>query len=176
MEKREINILKKAIELETEAHEFFIDISEKTEVHSLKKFFKLMADDEKEHIEFLENQIEFYSKNNKFQLIFENQEEDEKLLQELTADIKSKITNLKFESEAIILAIDFEQKTAAYYKEMAEKSDSADEEKVFKFLYYWETEHKNFLEEIKDEINDELWKDKNLWELIEKLNSSKNSH
>ena len=65
-EDRAIEILKNAILLEKRGYAFYAKVAEQAKGEAVKKFFRLMADEETAHVQILSDQFKFYQAHRKF--------------------------------------------------------------------------------------------------------------
>lgn len=163
MVKSVTDILKEAILLEMRGKEFYKNVSEKSDNQSTKDFFKMMSDEEDEHIKFLKTQYDHYTKNNEFTAPEAPVEDDETVVQILTDKIKKEINAASFEAAAINSAMDFETRAVKIYSDRAKEATDPNEKETYEMLAKWEVGHQKFLHEINEELKESVWNDNNFW-------------
>ncbi|MDN5280103.1 MAG: hypothetical protein PWR01_4068 [Clostridiales bacterium] len=160
-----IEILKQALLLEKRGQAFYQKVAEHTEHHAVKKFFSLMAEEERKHIQALLKQYHFLKDSGDFGETESGFFEDLTQTAEevLTKDIVEKIANSDYESAAIAAAINMEEKAVKIYSERAAKSDDVEEKRLYDWLAKWEQKHLNELMMIDESITEKIWLDNNFW-------------
>lgn len=161
-ESKTMQILKTAILLERKGKAFYSSVSDKADDPDVKEFFKHMADEEDEHIRYLSEQFEYYTKNNNFKepLIHNEDSTDEAILSE---KVKKQISAASFEAAAISAAIDFETRAVKVYSDRADSATDPEEKKFYSFLAEWEQGHHKLLHDIDQELKEKIWYDNNFW-------------
>lgn len=161
-ESKTMQILKTAILLERKGKAFYSSVSEKADDPDVKEFFKHMADEEDEHIRYLNEQFEYYTKNNNFKEPLTHAEDstDEAILSE---KVKKQISAASFEAAAISAAIDFETRAVKVYSDRADSATDPEEKKFYSFLAEWEQGHHKLLHDIDQELKEKIWYDNNFW-------------
>lgn len=160
-----IDILKEAILLERRGKAFYSSVAEKSDSHSAKKIFEMMAEEEDEHIKFLSKQFVNYEKTQKFLKAdghIENSE-DEIAMRVLTDALKKEINAASFEAAAISAAMDFETRAIKVYTDRAAEATDPNEKDLYKMLADWEKSHQHFLHEINEELKTDIWNDNSFW-------------
>ncbi|PLX11054.1 MAG: rubrerythrin [Marinilabiliales bacterium] len=157
-----LEILKTAILLEKKGKAFYTHMAEQSKEQEVKQFFKLMADEEEEHIRFLSEQFSHYIKTNEFKMVELPAEEttDEEILSE---KLKEKLTAASFEAAAISAAIDFENRAIAVYQGRADQSLDPVEKAFYKWLADWEKGHHKLLLKLDEDLREKIWNDNNFW-------------
>ena len=158
-----MEILKTAILLERKGKAFYSSVAEKSDDPDVKNFFQLMANEEDEHIRFLNEQFTHFIRNNKFkktEIHVEEEGTDELIL---TNIVKKKIAAASFEAAAISAAIDFETRAVKVYSDRAANATDPDEKQFYQFLADWESGHHKLLNEIDKELKEKVWFDNDFW-------------
>lgn len=155
---KSIEILKTAILLERKGKAFYTHVANQAADTDVKEFFQNMADEEDEHIKFLTEQFNNFTKNKTFSKVNKQPESDtsEEILSE---KIKSKIDSASFEASAISAAIDMENKAVAVYSERARNAESKEEKEFYQWLSDWESSHHKLLYHIDQELKEKIWND-----------------
>jgi rubrerythrin len=157
-----LEILKTAILLERKGKAFYSHVASQAKDEDVKEFFQMMADEEDEHVKFLVDQYESFTKNESFTKI-EYKHEDHTDDDILTDKVKTKIENASFESAAISSAIDMENRAVKIYSERSESAESQEEKDFYKWLADWERGHNKVLHEIDKALQDRVWNDNSFW-------------
>lgn len=157
-----LEILKTAILLERKGKAFYAHVANQAKDEDVKEFFQMMAEEEDEHVKFLVEQYENFTKNESFSKM-EFKHEDHADDEILTDKVKMKIENASFESAAISSAIDMENRAVKIYSERAESATDTEEKEFYKFLANWELGHNKVLHEIDKALQDRVWNDNNFW-------------
>lgn len=138
-------ILEFAIGKEKEAVEFYTGLSKKESIASLKQTFTELAQEEAKHIKMLTS-----VKMNK--TIIDSYEEKE------ITDLKISdyLTEMEYSegmvmTDIITLAMKREEMAVKLYKDLAEKTDNEESQKVFRLLVQEESEHKLTFEKMYDD-------------------------
>ena len=162
-EKKEIEILKKALLLEMRGREFYQRVSKDSESRAVSSLFDIMAQEEGKHIEYLSRQFANFSAKGEF-LQPELEGEDQTAVQEiLSSEIRSQISAAGYEAAAISAAMEMENRAVSVYSERAKSSDDPRERKLYEWLARWETGHLKFLSEINDQLLEEVWHENSFW-------------
>jgi rubrerythrin len=122
-----------------------------------------MAKEEGEHIRFLKEQFENYTKTEKFAAPKDIEAEDDTVTQILTDKIKKEIDAASFEASAISAAMDFEARAVKIYSDRAKEATDAEEKNTYAMLAKWEAGHEKFLHEINEELKESVWNDNQFW-------------
>jgi rubrerythrin len=160
--KKTIEILKTAILLERRGKSFYASCAEQSKNTEIKKIFNTLAEEEDQHVEFLNAQFINFTKNNKFSS--EHIPVKEATIDKIFTDkIKKEITAADFESAAISAAIDMENRAITVYSEQAEASLDPEEKKFYSFLADWERGHHKLLYDLDKELKENIWNDNHFW-------------
>jgi len=162
-EKKEIEILKKALLLEKQGRAFYQRVSKDSESRAVSSLFAVMAEEEGKHLEYLSKQFANFSAKGEF-LDLEPAEGDQTAVREiLSADIRKQISAASYEAAAISAAIEMENRAVSVYSGRAESSTDPREQKLYNWLAQWETGHLKFLAEINDGLLEEVWYESSFW-------------
>jgi rubrerythrin len=164
-ESKTTEILKMAILMEHRGKAFYNKVAEQTENEEVKNIFKLMADEEQTHIEFLSEQFAYYQKNQKLNpdKLGLSQTDDSIAKTILSSDLKKKLSAVGYEAAAIAAAMDMEKKAIAVYSERAESATDQSEKELYKWLANWENDHLNILAQLDKELMEQVWYDNSFW-------------
>ena len=140
-------VLRVAVQLEKDGRDFYLDASAKTGSDLARKMFQSLADDESNHIEWIERmapgvetaEVANRQLYNKLRPIFANAPAGLKLAAEFSSD----------DIKALDIAIGMEVKSMAAYSKWAEEADSDDICNLCKVLVGQERFHKEMLENTK---------------------------
>jgi rubrerythrin len=160
------DILKKAIIMEHRGKSLYEKVAEQTKSPDVAKIFRVMAEEEQLHIDFLSSQYANYQKTGKF-----DKNELEKATQDdeaiagmiLTDQIKKDISGAGFEAAAISAAIDMETKSIEVYSARAQQTIDPNEKELYEWLANWEKGHHKMLIELNKQLTEEIWYDNNFW-------------
>ena len=162
-ETKEIEVLKRALLLEKQGRAFYQRVSQDSESEAVSRLFSIMAEEEGKHIDFLSKQFASFSAEGEF-LQQGSEGGDQTAVQEiLSSEIRGQISAASYEAAAISAAIEMENRAVSVYRGRAETSDDPREQKLYKWLAQWETEHLKFLAEINDELLEEVWYESSFW-------------
>ena len=149
-------VLQAAMDVEKSGQQFYTEMSNRAEVESVRQIFALLAQDEIQHLQKLKGMIpQFesgsfwqdealilpYLKRFKAQELFPAKERLEVVLQQEHADLA-----------ALDLAIEAEDKFAAYFKFAAEQARSAEGRETFHWLAKEEDRHAAILRERREQM------------------------
>ena len=149
-------VLQAAMDVEKSGKQFYTEMSNRAEVESVRQIFALLAQDEIQHLQKLKWMIpQFesgsfwqdealilpYLKRFKAQELFPAKERLEAVLQQEHADLA-----------ALDLAIEAEDKFAAYFKFAAEQARSAEGRETFHWLSKEEDRHAAILRERREQM------------------------
>lgn len=139
------DILNYAIEKEKEAVEFYDDISRQEPYASAKEIFREFAEEEKKHVDMLENLGRDRDKLSEYRL-------------EWIPDLKRSdyMVDMQYEKgmhyiSILKLAMKREEKALKLYRELQKKVDNEDDIKLFNILRQEEAKHKLALETLYDD-------------------------
>ena len=158
-----LDILKKAILLESRGRAFYLKVAEQAEADTVKQFFEMMADEEKKHVTTLSDQYKHYQQHQQFADSALNDGGEEVAAQVLTERIKGKISAAGFEAAAVGAAMAMEERAIKLYATQAEKADDPREKALYQWLADWERGHLKMLSHIEREITETVWNDNQFW-------------
>lgn len=158
-----LEILKKAILLESRGRAFYLKVAEQAGEEAVKQFFEMMADEEKKHVATLSDQYKHYQQNHQFAVSALDDGSDEVATQVLTERIKGKIAAAGFEAAAVGAAMAMEERAINLYATQAEKADDPQEKALYEWLAEWERGHLKLLSRIDREMTEEVWNDNQFW-------------
>ncbi len=157
-------ILKNAILMEKRGQAFYEKVAQQTSGNAVKRFFEMMANEEKDHIRILSEQFKAYQNNKQFDSgEFEDQHESDIIAQVLAREIKSEISAAAFEAAAISAAMSMEERAIKLYSDRAAEATDPNEKALYNWLAKWETQHLNFLADIDRELTEDIWYDQSFW-------------
>ena len=163
-EDRAVEILKNAILLEKRGYAFYSKVAEQAKGEAVKKFFRLMADEETAHVQILSDQFRFYQAHRKFRPAApQDGGEFATATEILTGDLKRQISAADYEAAAIAAAMSMEQNAIQVYGRRAAEAQDPDEKALYRWLAEWETAHLDFLAKIDRELTEEIWNDNHFW-------------
>ena len=163
-EDRATEILKNAILLEKRGYAFYSKVAEQAKGDAVKKFFRLMADEETAHVQILSDQFKFYQANRRFRHSDPKEGGEFATATEiLTGELKRQISAADYEAAAIAAAMSMEQKAIEVYSRRAAEAQDPDEKALYGWLAGWEKAHLDFLARIDRELTEEIWNDNRFW-------------
>ena len=158
------DILKSAILMEKRGQAFYEKVAQQTSGDAVKRFFEMMADEEKNHIRILSEQFKAYQDNKEFDAArFDDHHESDIDAQILSKEIKSEISAAAYEAAAISAAMSMEESAIKLYSDRAAAAADPNEKALFNWLAKWETQHLNFLADIDRELTEGIWYDQSFW-------------
>ena len=159
-----IDILKEAILLEKRGRAFYQRVAEQSTHAAVKAFFETMAGEEARHIEILESQFAAYVRDQHFEPLAvqdqQNQPADQLVLSD---ELKTQIAAADFEAAAISAAMLMEERAIALYGQRAEKAQEPDEATLYRWLAGWERGHLSYLARLDRDIKESIWNDQQFW-------------
>ena len=158
------DILKSAILMEKRGQAFYEKVAQHTSGNAVKRFFEMMADEEKNHIRILSEQFKAYQDNKEFNAgRFDEHPVSDIDSQVLSKEIKSEISAAAYEAAAISAAMSMEESAIKLYSDRAAATTDPNEKALYNWLAKWETQHLNFLADIDRELTDDIWYDQSFW-------------
>jgi len=164
-ETKTLEILKRAILLETRGKAFYMKVAEQAESDAVKAFFEMMADEENGHIKILSDQFKTYNAEKKFAPRIYDDKAGSAASGVLNKEIKGKIAAADFEAAAISAAMSMEESAIKLYSERADAATDPEEKALYKWLAEWETKHLEALAAMDRELTEAVWHDNNFWPL-----------
>lgn len=159
-----LEILKQAILLEKRGKVFYATAADNAKDPDVKNIFRIMADEEEQHINFLIAQFQKFRDHGRFEFPESSEPADHLIAdQVITKSISEKISSVSFEASAISLAIDMENRAIIVYSEQAKNTGDPDEKKFYQWLADWERGHHRILLQLDRELKEKVWMDNNFW-------------
>lgn len=159
-----LEILKHAILLETRGKAFYSNAAENSKDPDVRRIFTIMADEEDDHIKYLEDQFRSYRDEGRFEFTEQLGKGNYSVVdQVITNQIAERISAVSFEAAAISLAIDMENRAIAAYSERAGNAADPNEKAFFKWLADWERSHHKILFQLDQELKEKIWADNSFW-------------
>ncbi len=160
-----IDILKQAVIMEHRGKALYTQVAEQTKSADVEKIFRIMADEEQLHIDFLQRQLANYKKTGSFdQNDFGTADAGEQVVDLILTDsIKKEISGAGFEAAAISAAIDMETKSIEAYAARALEATDPNEKALYEWLSNWEKGHHKMLLELNKQLTEQIWYDNNFW-------------
>ena len=152
-----------ALEYETGVHQLYFDAVNRTEDPAAKKIFKVLCDEEKGHVDYLQHCLDEWRKTGRINAgelgtAIPTKQAIEKSLQELQQTVKPKPTH-RPELDLLQKALEAEIKTSNFYKEMVSTLDG-EGQKLFKRFVEIEEGHEAIVQaEINTVSNLGFWFD-----------------
>lgn len=159
-----LTILKHALLIERKGKRLYEKAMEHAKDEAVRAFFKMLADDEQEHMEILEAQFKAYMSSGKFIAGgFENNAAAVDAPDILDTTLTDKINAADFEATAITAAIGFEEKAVGMYTQRSETATDPEEKKLYHWLAAWEQTHLKKLMALDKALLERVWQDNNFW-------------
>lgn len=159
-----LEILKQAILLEKRGKVFYANAAETSVDPDVRNIFRIMAEEEDDHINFLVEQYNNYQDSGKFDFEEIPVSGGTPIAdQVITKNITKKISAISFEASAISLAIDMENRAITAYSNRAELASDPAEKKFYSWLADWERGHHKILFQLDQELKEKIWTDNNFW-------------
>lgn len=136
-------VINTAIKLENDGIRFYTDTSAKSSNLLIKKMFQSLAEDEKKHIEWIQNLAPDVKTSGEFnKKLYERLK---KIFSEPDKEIKSKAEDAADDIKAIDIAIGMENKSEKEYLSFADEAEDPEVEKLFTILADVERFHADLL-------------------------------
>ncbi|MDO9512729.1 MAG: ferritin family protein [Bacteroidales bacterium] len=160
-----LEILKEAILLERRGKAFYLQAADNTKSEAAEEIFRMMAEEEDEHIKYLSVQFANYAKKGEFIKPDTNinDEHDAVAMKVLSEKFKNQVDAASYEAAAIAAALDFEMRAVKVYSDRAKESDDIHEKELYQILADWEKGHHEMLKNLNDEIKESIWNDNQFW-------------
>lgn len=161
-ENSSLDILKSAILLEKRGEAFYRHAASQTAHTDVQAFFKTMAAEEVRHVSILSEQYKALKANGRFEAPDTSQKGsvDQNVL---TPDVKARIAAAGFEAAAISAAMLMEERAIALYTKRGKEAQDPEEQKLYRWLADWETEHLESLAAIDGDLKERIWNDSGFW-------------
>ena len=155
-----LEVLKKAILVERDGHEFYKVASKSTTDEQGKSVLESLAKDEIEHFKMLKTQYDALAKGQK--LKFTKAERGtgldlSKASPIFSEDFKKRIKDYNFEMSALSIGVLLEKNSIEFYKNSAEKIDDLDLKALFNYLADWEKQHLEALIKQQRFLQEDYW-------------------
>ena len=149
---------KHAIQTEADGYQFYLMASEKTHDATGKKMFRILADEELKHKEFLFGQYKSFAETGHLdtglnlgtQFDFNSNEI-------FSPDINNRIDESQFEMSALSIGITLELSSMNYYRKQAEKSSDPGIVNLYNQLADWELKHYEALLRQQEMLKEDFW-------------------
>ncbi|MFO7873613.1 MAG: ferritin family protein [Bacteroidales bacterium] len=159
------DILKQAIIMEHRGKALYEQVAEQTGNEEVRKIFRIMADEEQTHIDFLQKQLSHYNSKGIFDKNdLENAPGHDVIANTILTDkMVEDISGSGFEAAAISAAIDMENKSVEVYANRAAETADPNEKELFEWLADWEKGHHKLLIDLDRQLTEKIWYDNNFW-------------
>jgi rubrerythrin len=148
-----------AMRAEHEGYHFYTMAAESTTDEKGKEIFRKLADDERQHAEFLKAQYESMRKTGKPDLSVSLGPKSEYSGKSpiFSDGIRERIKNAHYEMTALSIGIQLELDAVKHYNKLAEVSKDETVYKFFKDLAEWESGHYRALLDQQDVLKEDYW-------------------
>ncbi len=137
-----MDILEFALEFEVKSHAFYKEMAEKMALKELKVLFGALADDEMNHIRVLNELKELSNVTFESNNFATSEEAFSKMIgAELDPNDFSRL-------RALNSALEFEDKSMKYYRELSKNAQHASERLIFLRLYFEEKKHREMIDDL----------------------------
>ncbi|MEJ2111809.1 MAG: ferritin family protein, partial [Acidobacteriota bacterium] len=162
MSKSAEDILKTAILLERRGKAFYSKASDESQSDAVRDIFRMMAEEEDEHIKFLSEQFAEYQRSGRFLKNEAGAHADKGEATEILSErVKNEISAASFEAAAISAAIDFENRAIEVYQGRADEASDLNEKGMYQMLADWERTHHKLLFRLNEDLKEQVWNDNN---------------
>ena len=148
--------LQRAVDFEKAGLDYYTKARDKAQHPTTKAIFQFLVEEEDKHMDYLSTLYEVLKAKNIWpEELTISLDKDFKLI--FVEESKKIDTNVKVstdEIEALDFAIEMENKGRAMYLELAEKSSTPPEQKLFAELAAWEFGHASYCESFRDYYQD----------------------
>ncbi|MFH1982147.1 MAG: ferritin family protein [Pseudomonadota bacterium] len=159
-----LDILKSAILLERRGRAYYENAAEASKDPSVAAFFKMMAEEEVQHISILAEQYKRYRSENRFEPVTPQTPSPVDVAESvLSAIAASRISAADFESAAVSAAMALEERAIRLYADRAKVAADPDEKALYGWLAAWESEHLAMLSRIDRALTETIWNDNQFW-------------
>ncbi len=158
--KRIADALSKAMRAENEGYHFYLMAAKSTDDTKGKKTFRLMAEEEKGHFDYLKKQYALFMKTGcvgqEFRLTpMPSYTESHPIF---SAEIRNRIGSAHYEMTALSIGIQLELSAVKFYKEEAEAAAGNPQvQQLFEELAAWEEQHLVNLQKEAELLKEEYW-------------------
>lgn len=163
-ENKTLEIIKKAILLEHRGKALYESVSPETACGEFRELFGMLAEEEKKHIDVLNQQFKALTKGQPFDVQVLVKPQGDTPDEVLTEKIIKGISAAGYEAALIAAALDFE-KAVEFYSLQIDLAETDEEKQLFRWLTEWEKGHMTMLAKIDREIMESIWYDNNFWPL-----------
>jgi rubrerythrin len=160
---KSLNAIKTAILFERKGYAFYKRASELSNNSALKEFFMEMANEEKEHEDFLSRIFKHPNDNGSFEAYDVKNYKHKPAVEIINMELISKVSAIDYEAAAISAAIELERKSIEHYSKCAKESLNQDETRFYEFLAAWESTHLEQLDKLNQELTNKVWNDNSFW-------------
>jgi len=153
--------LLKAIEAEHHGHYFYLSAARTTKDAQGKSVFEMLAEEEREHMEFLRAQYKAYMEtghaDTKVSLRMRKQLSGESPI--FSPAIKKHIKNAHYEMSALSIGILLEQNSVAFYDSQAKAVEDPSARELYAQLADWERGHLQALIQQESALKEDYWRE-----------------
>lgn len=158
------DVLKEALLLEKRGYAFYKQISAYVQDEATRRFFELMADEEKGHMELLSNQLKLHQSGKKLAHTDLGKAGSGKIAAlVLSSPLQERISAADFEAAAISAAMLMEERAIKLYADRAGAATDAAEKDLYNWLADWERTHLTYLAGIDQALKEKIWNDNQFW-------------
>ena len=159
-----LDILKAAILLERRGRAFYNNAADTAQDPAVKAFFKMMAEEEVQHIQILSDQYKQVRESNRFSPVdAQTPSPTDVAAAVLDAVTESRISAAGFEGAAVSAAMAMEERAIRLYADRAASADTEEEKALYTWLSEWEGEHLEMLSRIDRALMESIWNDNQFW-------------
>ncbi len=149
--------LKHAIQTEADGYQFYLMAAEKTKDGTGKEMFRILAEEELRHKEFLYAQYKSITDTGHIDANLELGEPSDFGSGIFSSDIVKRLNDSQFEMSALSIGIQLELSSIDFYKMQVELATDPDVKKFFNELVIWEQKHYQALLRQHDMLKEEFW-------------------
>lgn len=155
-----LKAIKDALMVEIKGQQLYSHAATQTQDPSAKILFKMLAEDENQHVKILQTQYNHLMSDGMINLDDIHPAEVDHGSQGIVSDdFKRSIKRGDFEMAVIGIGCDLEAKAIAFYEKHAADTDDENLKKLFTWLVEWEEGHLDQLRELEQSYQDAFWAD-----------------
>lgn len=159
-----LDILKSAILLERRGRAYYENAADTAKDPAVTTFFKMMAEEEVQHIAILAEQYKRYRTDKRFAPVAPQTPSSADVAEAvLNAISASRISAADFEGAAVSAAMALEERAIRLYADRAKSAADPDEKALYRWLADWEGEHLAMLSRIDRALTETIWNDNQFW-------------
>lgn len=165
-QEKPLDIIKGAMLLERKGKAFYENAFQNTKSGAVSEIFNTLADEEKKHIDVLEEQYGHLMRRGKLKAVKRDERPMDISSVVITEKVQQEVSAAGYEAAAISAAIALEEQAVKFYSEHANSTDDLMAKELYQWLANWEKTHLTFLSELDRELMESIWYDNKFWPVI----------